>query len=182
MAVMIFGTKVKVEFSFLLVICLSLLLDYKQILFLLLFSSLHELGHLSVLYLLGGRAEELTLSYYGIGLKPLYNFSAGKEVVFLLGGAAVNIIFAAFAIQRELNIALAAINLLPVYPLDGGRALGIIVNAFSDYAVSVRILQIISVIIISLLIIIAIVLKNISLLLISVYIIFYSINNRGMYD
>ncbi|MDE6470513.1 MAG: hypothetical protein K2L19_05785, partial [Eubacterium sp.] len=52
----------RIEFSFILVLCFATMLGANELLYLLLLSGLHELGHLIVLAVCGGRADTLTFS------------------------------------------------------------------------------------------------------------------------
>jgi Zn-dependent protease len=97
--------------------------------------------------------------------------------LFLLSGVAVNLIFALLNIKRNINLALFLVNILPLYPLDGGRAFKLILNNIFGIIISDKIFITFSIIIILLLIIASIYLKNLSLVLIVIYIIIYSINN-----
>ena len=167
-------TIIKIEYSFFLIIAFSLLLGNKNILFLILFSALHELGHLLVLLLCGGQPSKLTVSFYGIGLKHEFEFPPIKEILFLLAGAFVNILFCLLGIKTEINFPLAVINLLPLYPLDGGRVLKIILNNFNF---SEKVFKAVTIIFVIILIAFSVYRKNVSLILISVYIIVFSLNN-----
>ncbi len=160
--------QVKIEFSFLLLIAFSLLLNINSIIELLIFSSLHETAHIIALLIFGFRPDSVTLAYYGIGMKHTAKMSANREVLFLLSGTAVNLIFVLLNVCREINFALFFINILPVYPLDGGRALSLFIHG--------KPLYIISFFTVLLLIIYSVFTINISLLLITVYLIVYSIN------
>ena len=155
-------------------------MGYSNVLYLILFSSLHELGHIAALYLLGGKADEITVSYYGIGLKHSSSFSNAKEFVFLLSGIVVNVFFCAIKIQFKLNLALAFINALPLYPLDGGRILKVLVTSVFSCSISDKIMLGFSALFICLLIAAGIAFKNVSFILISLYIIFYSINSKRL--
>ena len=170
------SARIKIEYSLFILISAALILGYDEILLVLLFSSLHELGHIVSLLLLGGNIDEITLSYYGIGMKHSSKLSAFREIIFLSSGIAVNLFFYLISVHREINFALMFINALPLYPLDGGRIFKSALSVFLPLKATEVILIILSVIINALLIVIAIVSKNISLLLISMYIVFYSIN------
>ena len=88
---------------------------------------LHELGHLAALAACGVRVERLRLRTLGAVIET-EGCSSRAEALCALAGPAVNL-FAFWALRRVepgaalLSLALALSNLLPVYPLDGGRAL-----------------------------------------------------------
>ncbi len=150
----------------------ALLAGANNLLYVLLFASLHETGHIFILYLLKGKADEVKLSYYGIGLKHSFEMSRGREAVFLLGGCAVNALFCVLNIKRDINLPLLIMNILPVYPLDGGRLL----KLFTGIHIKVF-LCISSVVLISLLTI-SIYYNNLNLLLITVYLAVFSYNEE----
>ena len=163
----IFHCKFKIEFSFILLVAFALLGNADNLLLLLLFASLHECGHLLLLLLFKGKPDSLTLSFYGIGLRHSCLLERYKECIFLLGGIAVNGIFAVLNIHREINLPLLVINALPLYPLDMGRAIAL----FIPY----KICRVISALFLTAMIISSIVMQNVSLILISLYIIVFSI-------
>ena len=166
-----------IKYSFLLIIAFSILANNYNYLYVLLFSSLHELGHLISLYIIGGRAEVITFSYYGIALKHNSSLSWFKNIIFLLSGIMVNLAFVCLNIYRDINICLLFINALPIYPLDGGRVLKIVLNQIFGLNVSDTFFKIISFMILALIVVLAFYIKNISLIFILVYIVIYSINN-----
>lgn len=170
-------TVVKIEFPFFIVIALSLVFQKSSVLDVLAFCALHELGHLAALLFCGGTPEKITVSYYGVGLKYDCPLGNAKNFFVLVSGVIVNIVFAILDLKRNINIALAVINLLPVYPLDGGRILKLVLSNVFSLNVGDRILYIISAIIVAALLIFSIMFKNPSLALIAVYVIAYAINN-----
>ncbi len=172
----VFGIRISLDFSFFLLIAFALALHFENVLYMVLFSSLHEAGHLLVLYLLRGKAQEIHVSYYGIGLKQQNAFSASGEILFLLAGPLVNLVFFACGVYRQLNFALMFINLLPIFPLDGGRILRCVLSRCFSLRVSDALLKGISAVLCLLFISAGIYLKNISLILISLYTIFYCVN------
>lgn len=104
-------------------------------LWILLFSLIHEGGHLFAIRCLGGRVSQLQGRGYGFGLSAeglsykgeLLAAAAGPLTSLGLGGllsaaafwrGSKTLWFCAFS-----NFALAAVNLLPIMPLDGGRIL-----------------------------------------------------------
>lgn len=118
----VFGVTVKLEFTFLLTIAFVLSAGFDDALFVILFSALHELGHLAVLYLCGGKADRLTFAFYGFGLSYSSKLSRSREAVVLLAGPAANLLLWLF-LRDPVNLILFVLNILPVFPLDGGRIL-----------------------------------------------------------
>lgn len=123
--------------GFLLMVTLLFYLDTENILPLAaLAAGLHELGHYLVVRLMGGRIARFRLTAVGgdMCLDKSSPLSYGGELASILAGPGVNLtlalLTARLAAGREgwylfagLNLALGLFNLLPVYPLDGGRAL-----------------------------------------------------------
>lgn len=170
-------TVVKIEFPFFIVVALSLIFQKSSVLDVLAFCALHELGHLAALLVCGGTPEKITVSYYGVGLKYDCPLGIAKTFLVLVSGVLVNIVFAIVGVKRNINIALAVINLLPVYPLDGGRILKLVLSNVFGLNVGDKVLYVISAIIVVVLIIFSIMFKNPSIALIAFYVIAYSINN-----
>ena len=158
-------------------IAFSVLMKNANIAYLLLFSSLHEFGHLASLIAFKGRANEINIAFYGIGLKYEYSFSYIKEIVFLSSGIAVNLLFCFIGVQSRINAALILINILPIYPLDGGRIVKLILNKLFLLDLSDRLFRLVSVTVLIILLLLSLYTKNYSLILISIYIIIFSCNN-----
>lgn len=111
---------IKIEFSFFFIICISLISGYKNTGMLILFCAVHEVAHLAALIALGGKAERLTISFFGIALKYNSDLPIKKEFFVICAGPLINLILY-FFYKDDINLFLAVLNLLPVYPLDGGR-------------------------------------------------------------
>ena len=92
-------------------------------------AALHELGHLLVLRLLGARVRELRVSVFGAELMTsAARLSYPGEIAAVLAGPAVNLLCALVLggahawVAAGAHLSLCLFNLLPVRPLDGGRA------------------------------------------------------------
>lgn len=115
---------------------------------LLLAAAVHELGHLAVMAAAGYRPERITLEWMGVsitcGLMP-----PGRELVTALAGPSASFLLATVAegLARAgaglfwysaagLSTVLGLFNLLPVWPLDGERALraGLLLRAEPERA------------------------------------------------
>ena len=97
----------------------------------------HELGHLLVGAELGGRPRWLSLSAVGLELNMEYpaGLSYGRELAVALAGPAVNLVTGGICAQfgnyllAGVSFGLGLFNLMPVLPLDGGRALWCVLSA-----------------------------------------------------
>lgn len=136
----------------------------------LIFSSVHELSHLLVLLITGGSPDSIKLSFYGIALKYSCKLSRIREFAVIIAGPMINFILYLF-LKDDINLMLFILNIFPVFPLDGGRILELFSYKLS--AVTGKIFLAI-LIIVSLYLIIFY--HSFSLFLISIYLIFYSIN------
>ena len=89
----------------------------------------HELGHCAALKLLGNGPGRLRLSALGAELTPRRPLSYACQLPAALAGPAVSLgaaLLAArwgFFLFAGLSLALGLFNLLPIDPLDGGRAM-----------------------------------------------------------
>ena len=98
---------------------------------------LHEAGHWAAVVFLRGRVQALRLTAVGaeMELDPCRPLSYGREFIVALAGPAVNLLMACISIWNGwflfagINLCFGLLNLLPISPLDGGRALSSALNA-----------------------------------------------------
>jgi len=97
---------------------------------------LHELGHALMARVFGIRTRDITLYPFG-GIAALQGEarSPTQELLIAIAGPAVNLVLALLAVPLVIagstlamvflgvNAVMAAFNLLPAYPMDGGRVL-----------------------------------------------------------
>lgn len=97
---------------------------------------IHEFSHIIAIKLCGGKIERIDIRAFGIRIDvpELQYISYCREIIIAAAGPAAGIITAvcasaaarAFDIEflkffSGVNLVISAINLIPVYPLDGGR-------------------------------------------------------------
>ena len=88
------------------------------------FAIIHELAHIIVAFLLKVKVTEIIMLPVGVCAKFNYVESKIKEVMIASGGPLLSIMIFLTSknkIVRGANLVIALVNLLPIYPLDGGR-------------------------------------------------------------
>lgn len=162
-------TKISVDFSFFLLLSFAVFYGYKNAVLIILFSALHELGHLMCLIILKAYPQKISISFYGISMKYDSKLNKFSEFAVIACGPLVNLILFLF-LKDDINLALLIINLYPVLPLDGGRLIHTLSEKISKF-VTIFALIILSVISFYLLISH----KNFSVLLITAYLIIFNL-------
>ena len=93
-------------------------------------AAFHEVGHLAAIYLMGGSVR---YGSFGVASANLYipAMSRGKETVAALAGPFFSLLLLMFwPVAPRLALCAGAqlcYNLLPIYPLDGGRILACLI-------------------------------------------------------
>ena len=108
---------------------------------------IHEISHIVAIRLCGGKIDRVEVCAFGIkvNVPELKYMSYKREIIIAAMGPLVGIITASIALLAAdvcksdsllyfagINIIISAINLLPVYPLDGGRVILSLLLMFSS--------------------------------------------------
>ncbi len=162
------------------------------------FAIVHELGHLLVGVILGFKPKKFTILPFGATIcfkvsnndynRKIKNGSrlSIKKLIIALAGPVTNLLiilafimfnFEPFGISKELivysNILIAIFNLIPIYPLDGGRIIKNILHIFyglkKAYIYTNKISNIVVIILTAISSIAILYFKNISILIILAY-------------
>ena len=104
------------------------------------FSALHETGHILALLFYGRKPKNITFGFSGIRIETdSTSLSYKQESIVALCGPAVNLIFIIFFLITDvsenalvINTGLLIVNMLPVKSLDGGRFIHSLLSVFID--------------------------------------------------
>ena len=127
--VFIIMKKFKIHYSFLLILLLAFLIGLaKEIIVILFVLLIHELGHLLFLKLFKNNISQITLYPFG-GVIAYDNKNDFIYKAFLItsGGVIFNFLFylifkiMGLSLLWNVNLYFLFLNLIPIYPLDGGR-------------------------------------------------------------
>lgn len=112
----------------------------------------HELGHLMAAKIFKWKTDKIYI--YPLGGITKFNDSINRslkeELIIVLMGPIFQIIYYRFLIYMnienitEFNFVLLGFNLLPIYPLDGGKLLNVILSYFLSYKFSYKITMLVS--------------------------------------
>lgn len=196
-------------FIFIIIFCLTRQIEIYGLL--MLFAFFHELGHLFTGFILGFKPYSLGINPLGLSINfrikaedynekiKKGNILALKKLIIAFGGPAVNFLIVIlflfcdikiFNCPREFviysNLLIGLFNLIPIYPLDGGRILKNVLHIFlglEDTYSYTNLISNISIIVLTILSSICILyLKNIAVLLIIGYLWYLVINENKIYN
>ena len=108
--------------------------------FAMLFSALHETGHILALLFYGRKPKNITFGFSGIRIEAdSASLSYSQESIVALCGPAMNLIFIIFFLLTDIsqtaliiNTGLFVVNMMPVKSLDGGRFISGLLSVFLD--------------------------------------------------
>ncbi len=152
----VFGIPVLVTWHFLALITFMLSLQTENVLYAVLFSLFHEIGHLAAMTALGNAPLSIRFELTGINIRRQQEtgISLMREIIIALAGPFANLIFFVFLMLIYLqngsvkcfnascvNLILMTFNLLPVKGLDGGKALYFLVSKIFNYKTAKTVLH-----------------------------------------
>ncbi len=197
-----FGMKIKVNpFAVLLLLFSVFFLDRFPLVCLVFAACAHELSHLCLFHFFGVRTRQLEILPFGIAASfdGVAALSYRQELVCVLAGPLANFLCAALFFFISLvpvfsgrisgaempflcNLALGIVNLLPIYPLDGGRCLFCLLKDRFSYEKAEKMIRILSFLFLLPLLVAGIVLAldtsyNFSLIFIFAYLVCYLLFN-----
>ena len=146
---------------------------------------LHEIAHVITALILKVDVTEILLMPVGVSATYNENISPKKEIIISLAGPIMSLIMAIFSkdsLISNINFIIMILNLIPIYPLDGGRVQRIFFILKYKYKKGIKISQNISDLFIVILFIFSIIfiiyLKNFYLLIVVFYI--YTLSRKEM--
>lgn len=183
---------------------------------LMLFALIHELGHVAMGLILGFKPESISIIPTGFSVKfkakcenyntkiKNGNLLSIKKILIACSGPLVNIILAIvgivhYRVSTSLlilnipidliiysNILIVIFNLIPIYPLDGGRILKEIVHIYSgmykSYIITNKISNIVIIVLTAVSSVAILIYKNIAILLILIYLWILVINENKKFN
>ena len=157
-----------------------------------LFIVFHEFAHIFIASLFGVKITKLSIRISGLNINlNNYNRQGIKWLIIFLAGPVSNISLAILLknipMVYTINLALAIINLIPIYPLDGYSVFEIILSGFTIKQKSKEKIQNCTEIMVIILLVTVgiyqvVILRNLSIILMVFYIIIQSSNLRNNRD
>ena len=145
--------RIKVDVKIFFIIILYIFMQSTKIFALtFIFILLHELGHLVTGITIGLKVKKINIHISGLSVE-FENYGKQRnanKIVVDIAGPLINIIALVIAIiikQEEIayiNLLLAIVNLLPIYPLDGGQILRTLLRKRFTYKETINFIESIS--------------------------------------
>lgn len=145
--------RIKVDVKIFFIIILYIFMQSTKIFALtFIFILLHELGHLVTGITIGLKVKKINIHISGLSVE-FENYGKQRnanKIVLDIAGPLINIIALVIAIiikQEEIayiNLLLAIVNLLPIYPLDGGQILRTLLRKRFTYKETINFIESIS--------------------------------------
>lgn len=196
--------QIKIDLKILIFVLIFLLTNQLKIyILLMIFACIHELGHLIIGIILKFKLDVLEIKPIGFSvsfINPIKDYNRKilksnilelKKIIIYLCGPIVNVVLVIIitylniteTLKLELiyiNLILAIINLIPIYPLDGGRILKSTICIFKglkkSYIYTEKISSISMIIILFVSSLLILYIQNIGLVFIILYLVYIKVN------
>ena len=159
---------------------------YKEFLIIFFIIIVHEIGHLIMALIFKWKLDKISIYPYGglVKFNEKINRPLREELLILISGPLVQVIlfmiitiifrfnlisFRNYNLFKTYHYTLLLFNLLPIYPLDGGRILNILANYLLPYKKGNKLVGLFSILVIFL---VVISIKNINLVFMSILLLF----------
>lgn len=166
-------------------IIVSLTGMYKEFLIIFLIIIIHEIGHLTMALVYKWNIDKISIYPYGgcVKFNEKINRPLKEELLILISGPLTQILFFLiitilfkndllslrnYILFKTYHFTLLSFNLLPIYPLDGGKILNVLFSYIFPYKKSNKVIIILSYLV---LLFVLINYKNINLIMMSIFLI-----------
>ena len=150
------------------------------------FSVIHEIGHIVTGLVFRMKPEKLEVMPFGLAISFYFNENKIKELFVTLAGPITSLVVAILCTNQEMaysNILILLFNLLPLYPLDGGRIIKTLLDMKLEVTHSEKLIDKISKITLIILTIISSIAvyyyKNIAIFLVCIFLWFLVIQEKN---
>lgn len=106
------------------------------------FTIMHEIAHILMALSLKVDMQEVILLPIGVNAKYSSYLSPWKELLISLAGPLASFLFALFFREKTysmMNLLIGIFNLIPLYPMDGGRIIRSFLNIFFSKNITMKI-------------------------------------------